>query len=555
MPTLDWIGKQAVVKHHEEVPFHLLQEVPDLCVGDPGSGNLLVQGDNLLALKALLPYYAGQVKCIYIDPPYNTGNENWVYNDAVNSPEIAAWLGRVVGGESEDLSRHDKWLCMMYPRLVLLREFLREDGVIFVSIDDNEAARLRLVMDEIYGPSNCIGSFVWKRRSSSGMRATPLSVDHEYILAFGRDSSKTVLYGLSMGIESYPYQDERGRYRSTDLTVGMTRVERPNQFYPITNPRTGVVYEANPNRVWRFYPETMSEIIAADLVMWPDEVGGNMTRPRYRTYYDPNKEKPKPVSSWIETKSTAAALISEDEEEFDINILTSGLNQEGARELGLLFEERVFAYPKPVSLLKSLIIASTRPGDFILDSFAGSGTTAHAVLALNASDGERHFILVEMEPEIARSVAAERLARVIRGYVRGNRNDSPVDGPGGGFRYCTLGEPLFDAAGEIRPEVSFADLARHVFFVETGEPLPRDGACASPLLGVARDTAVYLLYNGILRDTTPEAGNVLTPGVLAALPAHFGPKVVYGTGCLLSEARLREEGVTFKQIPYAIATR
>ncbi len=165
MPTLDWIGKKAVLNHHREVPFHLLKCDTNLSVGDPGSGNLLVQGDNLLALKALLPYYAGQVKCIYIDPPYNTGDENWAYNDAVNSSEMRSWLGKVVGKEAEDLSRHDKWLCMMYPRLSLLRRLLRRDGVIFVSIDENEVGHLRLLMDEIFGPRNALGSMVWKRRS------------------------------------------------------------------------------------------------------------------------------------------------------------------------------------------------------------------------------------------------------------------------------------------------------------------------------------------------------------------------------------------------------
>ena len=156
MPILDWIGKKAVVNHHKEVPFHLLKCDPDLSVGDPESGSLLVQADNLLALKALLPYYAGQVKCIYIDPPYNTGNEKWVYNDNVNSPEIKEWLGEVVGQEAQDLSRHSKWLCMMYPRVRLLRDFLAEDGVIFISIDDNEVASLRFLLDEIFGRKNFI---------------------------------------------------------------------------------------------------------------------------------------------------------------------------------------------------------------------------------------------------------------------------------------------------------------------------------------------------------------------------------------------------------------
>ncbi len=247
MPTLNWIGKKAVENHHRQVPFHLLKDVPDLSVGDAGTGNLLVEGDNLLALKALLPYYAGQVKCIYIDPPYNTGEENWIYNDNVNSLEIRDWLNKIVGKEGEDLTRHDKWLCMMYPRLALLRKFLRQDGVIFVSIDENEAVHLRPLMDEIFGFNNALGTMVWKRRSSSAMRGTPLSIDHEYVFVYARNSSKTLLYGLQKGIEGYPHKDERGHYASTDLTVGMGKDARPGQFYPLVNPKTGKVYPPNPS--------------------------------------------------------------------------------------------------------------------------------------------------------------------------------------------------------------------------------------------------------------------------------------------------------------------
>ena len=189
MPTLDWIGKKAVINHHREVPYHLLRCDPKLSVGDPGSGNLLVEGDNLLALKALLPYYAGQVKCIYIDPPYNTGNEKWVYNDAVNSPEIRRWLGKVVGPEAEDLSRHDKWLSMMYPRLALLREFLREDGAIFVSIDDSEVRNLRFLMDEIFGPRGFVACAIWQKRTSPDMRLA-FSTGHDYVVVYARDTAK-----------------------------------------------------------------------------------------------------------------------------------------------------------------------------------------------------------------------------------------------------------------------------------------------------------------------------------------------------------------------------
>ena len=278
MPTLNWIGKEAVVEHHRHVPTRLLECDAALSAGDPDAENLLVEGDNLEALKALLPRYRGQVKCIYIDPPYNTGSEEWVYNDNVNDPRIRKWLG-VVGKEAEDLCRHDKWLCMMYPRLALLREFLREDGVIFVSIDENEVATLRLLMDEVFGPAQRAGALVWKRRSSSAMRGTPLSIDHEYVLAYGYNADRATLYGLTKGEDDYAYEDERGRYASTDLTVGMGKDARPGQFYTITNPRTGRAYPPNPERVWRFWPETMAKIVADDLIIWPDEVGGRMERP------------------------------------------------------------------------------------------------------------------------------------------------------------------------------------------------------------------------------------------------------------------------------------
>ncbi len=186
MPTLNWIGKEAVVNHHQEIPFRLLKDVPDLACGNPGDGNLIVQGDNLVALKALLPYYAGQVKCIYIDPPYNTGNEGWVYNDNVNSPVIREWLGRIVGKEDETLDRHDRWLCMMYPRLAMLRQFLRQDGAIFVSIDDNEAGHLRQLMDEIFGSHNLLANCIWQKKYTRANDAKYFSDNHDHILAYAR---------------------------------------------------------------------------------------------------------------------------------------------------------------------------------------------------------------------------------------------------------------------------------------------------------------------------------------------------------------------------------
>jgi site-specific DNA-methyltransferase (adenine-specific)/adenine-specific DNA-methyltransferase len=555
MPTLDWIGKKAVVNHHREVPYHLLKCDKSLSVGDPGSGNLLVQGDNLLALKALLPYYAGLVKCIYIDPPYNTGDENWAYNDAVNSPEMRNWLGKVVGKEAEDLSRHDKWLCMMYPRLSLLRQFLRRDGVIFVSIDENEVANLRLLMDETFGPRNSLGSLVWKRRSSSAMRGTPLSIDHEYLLAYGYDADHTTLYGLAKAIDDYPHEDERGHYASTDLTVGMGKDARPGQFYTITNPRTGKTYPPNPERVWRFWPETMAKVIADDLVIWPDEAGGRMERPRYKTYFDPHTSKPKPVSSWIETANTNDREIEENENDYEISILTSGMTQEGGKLLQQMLGSKVFAYPKPLSLVRSLIRAATRHDDLILDSFAGTGTTGHAVLDLNQEDeGQRRFLLVEMESDICEKITRVRLRGAVEGYsfLKPKGGETHVEGLGGGFRYCRLGDPVFDETGSIREGVTFGELAAHVYFAETGEPLPKRTGGKTPLLGVHNGKAIYLLFNGILGDRSFAGGNVLTNPLLKFLPPHDGPRTIFGEGCRLGAARLKREGIVFKQIPYGI---
>ena len=222
MPTLNWIGKDAVVKHHKDVPYRLLEPVPELSCGDPASGNLIVQGDNLHALKALLPRYAGQVKCIYIDPPYNTGNEGWAYNDNVNSPEIRKWLGEVVGKEGETLDRHDRWLCMMYPRLVLLRQFLREDGAIFVSIDDNEVAQLRLLMDEIFGAGNFVANLVWQKKYAVKSDSGYFSESHDHIVTYARSKSRLAMNGL-MRTEEHdsrygnPDNDPRGAWTSGPL--------------------------------------------------------------------------------------------------------------------------------------------------------------------------------------------------------------------------------------------------------------------------------------------------------------------------------------------------
>jgi len=535
MPTLNWIGKDAVVDHHKHVPFRLLKPIDKLSVGDD-SGNLLVQGDNLEALKALLPYYAGQVKCIYIDPPYNTGNEGWIYNDNVNSPEMKAWLGKVVGGETEDLSRHDKWLSMMYPRLSLLRQFLSDDGVIFVSIDDTEVNNLRLVLDEIYSSSNWICTLVWKRRQTPDSRnLNGVSADHEYVICYGK-TLNIRFRGQTKDLSKYsnPDNDPNGPWMSDNLTGLANATERPNLHYNIIHPITKQKYPPHSSRGWIYGKERMSELISSNRILWPKSSTG---RPRLKRYISDMKSEHTGFSTLLNTPG----------------------NVVGTKELAELLGSKVFAFPKPSNLINILVGQITDKNSLILDSFAGSGTTGQAVMQLNAEDGgNRRFILVEMENDIAQKITAERLKHVSQGYSykdqKGNKNKEK--GLGGGFRYCELGATLFDADGQIREEVKYNDLAQHVYFIETGQPLtlpsPKGRGGISPLLGVHNGTAVYLLYNGILKDKKANGGNVLTRAMLQSLPKHEGIKIIYGNGCLLSEDKLRELGITFRQIPYEV---
>lgn len=567
MPTLDWIGKEAVIKHHKDVPYRLLEPVKKLSHGDMDSGNLIVQGDNLHALKALLPRYAGQVKCIYIDPPYNTGTDRrdeegkrtgWIYSDNVNSPEIRAWLGKVVGEESEDLSRHDKWLCMMYPRLALLKKFLRDDGVIFISIDDIEFASLRMMMDEIFGVNNRVGTIVWKNATDNN--PTQIAVEHEYILCYARDKRSAAKEWkattlavkeklLEVGdefVKKYPDQEERqaaytewfrenkafmwpfDRYKFIDeggVYTGSQSVHNPGKEgyrYDVIHPATGKPC-TEPLMGYRFPEETMKQLLAEKRIIFGDD-------------------HTKIVELKVYARDYRAKLSSL----FELD------GRVGTNEIKSVFPEskRPFDFPKPTGLIEEIVSFVTSGDDIILDTFAGSGTTGQAILQLNKADiGKRRFILVEMDEDIARDVTAERLRRVCGGY-KGAKGVS-VEGVGGGFQFCKLSkEPLFTSEGQIRADVKYADLAEFVWFAETGAGYA--GKADSPLLGVFEGRAVYLLFNGILKDRSVDGGNVLTGLVFSSLPPHDGPKVIFAAACRLGAARLAREGIVFKQTPYAL---
>lgn len=334
MPTLSWIGKKAVENHHREVPFHLLKELPELSVGDPGSGNLLVEGDNLLALKALLPYYAGQVKCIYIDPPYNTGEENWKYNDNVNSPEIRKWLGKVVGGEYDDLSRHDKWLCMMYPRLKLLYRMLREDGAIFVSIDDNEISHLHNIMHEIFGIKNFVATIIWQKRTSPDARLH-LGPAHDYIVVYAKDKNKlkpTFNKVSPSGARTKDYKnpdnDPRGVWASVDLT-GQTGHATKDQYYAIPAPSGKI--KPPSGRCWALAESTFLKLIA-DNRIWFGKNGN--ARPRLKKFLNESEG----VTTWTWWPN-----------------LEVGHNQEATKELNeIMCSADVFDNPKPTSVMSTL---------------------------------------------------------------------------------------------------------------------------------------------------------------------------------------------------------
>ncbi len=539
MPSLNWIGKDAVVKHHKDVPFRLLEPVPALSCGDAASGNLLVQGDNLHALKALLPRYAGQVKCIYIDPPYNTGNEGWAYNDNVNSPEIRKWLGAVVGKEGETLDRHDRWLCMMYPRLVMLRQFLREDGSIFVSIDDNEVATLRLLMDEIFGAGNFVATVIWQKKYAVANDHKTIAPMHDFLLVYQRSPQwkRNLLPRGDSKDGLYKFEDEKGLFRPDNYTCSKSVEERPNLYYPVANPNTGQEIWPKRTRVWSYSQEEHARHVKENLIYWGKDGKGKV--PAYKRYRHElrNADGVVPQTLWTHDFAGHTDTARKDLREvlFDVPSASD------------------FATPKPAQLIQRVLQVATDKDSLILDSFAGSGTTGHAVLKQNAEDGgTRKFILVEMDTNIAKNVTAERVKRVSQGYTNAKGDAVPGLSPaGGGFQFCTLSaEPLFTPQGQIRDDVTFVQLAEFVWFAETG--VGYRGTADSPLLGEHEGRAIYLLYNGILKDKTVGGGNVLTGVVFNILPSFDGPKIIYAAACRLGAPRLQREQIVFKQTPYAL---
>ena len=585
MPTLEWIGKDKVVNHHQEVPYRVLErqysyDEAGQHAEDNGSENMIIHGDNLEALKALLPRYEGKVKCIYIDPPYNTGNEGWVYNDNVNDPKIKKWLGEVVGKEGEDLSRHDKWLCMMYPRLKLLQRLLAEDGAIFISIDDNECSNLKLICDEIFGRRCFITDAVWRSSDNSNNNALKFSEDFNHTLIYGKLPSWKPNFIDDLSKRTHfknPDNDPRGPW--FDGNPVNNPGWRPNLQFDITTPNGNII--KHPENGWRWSMDTIQDKLKTGELRFSDD----QTRLIRRTYlYE--MEGLTPSNLWI-----------------DLDI--TGHTRRAKYDLKKIFPEikvtDLFSTPKPTLLINYILQLASDPNAIVLDSFAGSGTTAHAVLNMNKADGgHRKFILVEMM-DYADSITAERVKRVISGYkadretvlydeeitvknlaqgatmleeakaiakeakrnhssvkspkiekghlrvVAVDKSKDMVDGLGGNFSYYELGPVLLLPDGNLNEEVGPQKIREYVYYMETKEPLSAEQPKDEPyFMGLCRNTAYYFYYE-------QESVTTLDHAFLATIQTKAEGYTIYADLCAIPQETLRKHNITFKKIPRDIA--
>ncbi len=577
MPTLEWIGKDKVVNHHLDVPYRVLERQYSYDEAgqhdeENGSENMIIHGDNLSALKSLLPRYEGRIKCVYIDPPYNTGNEGWIYNDNVNDPRIRKWLGDVVGKEGEDLSRHDKWLCMMYPRLKLLQRLLAEDGVIFISIDDTEYANLKLICDEIFGSDCFVSNISWQRTYSTRNDSKGIVNEVEHVLVYSKQPSW-------MPNKLPRTAEMNSKYKNPDNDVALWRSDNAfapgaathqGMVYAIQHPFTGkMLYPAN-GRCWTFGQDQMLEImrgwceyelrnlndaheravvcgvpesdvrqgVQAIVLSEPLEISAKKAQavqdkgpwPRFffskggkggiarKTYLD-NVGGKLPTNFWP--------------------FSDTGHTDEAKKEMLAIFDGKAtFDTPKPRRLLEYVLTVAGDKETLVLDSFAGSGTTAHAVLNMNKADGgNRKFILIEMM-DYADSITAERVKRVIHGYGSGKQ---AVAGTGGSFSYYELGEPLMDGAN-LNENVGVDKIREYVYFTETKCPLDAPKEDEPYLLGVHIGTAYYFYYD-------QECVTTLNRGFLHTVKTRADGYVMYADLCTLSDAELERFHITFKKIP------
>ena len=553
MPTLEWIGKSKVINHHQDVPFRVLERKYSFDENgqhseDNGSENMIIRGDNLEALKALLPRYEGRVKCIYIDPPYNTGEEGWVYNDNVNDPKIKKWLGAVVGKEGEDLTRHDKWLCMMYPRLKLLQKLLADDGVIFINIGEDEHANLKLVCDEIFGVRNYVTDF-GRQMKSGGAKGHYYTPSLDYVLTYAKNIDLLPYFRAIMTQQQidvfYKFTQEEGprkgeKYGEERLFKSSLEA-RANQRYYIQCPDGTFAIppgETTPNelkeglivtplktdKVWKWiYPRYKQELDAGNIIFKRTNTSGLVDEHGNQCKWNIYNKL------WLSEQQEKGVVPS--------NLITGYENRQSAAELKKLNLD--FNYAKPIRLIEYLLTISQMEKDaIVLDSFAGSGTTAHAVINMNKADGgHRKFILVEMM-DYADSITAERVKRVIRGYGEGK---NAVEGTGGNFSFYDLGEPLLH--GDVLNEnMGVEKIREYVYFTDTKASLPESHPDEPYFMGVHIGSAYYFYYE-------KQAVTTLNREFLHTVKTKADAYVIYADLCTLSEAELEKYHITFKKIP------
>ncbi len=500
MPILQWLHREETIYAAQRVPYRLLKVDPELSYGEEKTENMIIQGDNLAALKALLPYYAGKVKCIFIDPPYNTKSAFEHYDDNLE---------------------HSQWLDMMYPRLELLRALLAEDGSIWVTIDDNEAHYLKVIMDEIFGRKNFVANVIWQKKHTRANDAKWFSDNHDHIICFARNKNFWKLNLLARHNDMSGYSnidsDPRGPWASGPCHV---KTPNPKDIYEIITPG-GRKLMPPAGTSWRFSQNRFSQLIKENRIYFGKN-GNNV--PRYKRFRTEVQEGLVPITIWLGEEV--------------------GHNQDAKIEVKIFNSTNVFSTPKPEKLIHRILTLATNENDLVLDSFLGSGTTAAVAHKMG-----RHYIGIEMG-EHAKTHCAARLKEVIDSEQGGISKDVNWKG-GGGFRFYTLGETIFDEKGHINPQIRFQHLAAHIWFSETHTAW-QSNRKNSPLLGVHHGVAYYLLYNGILGDKRPDGGNVLTSKVLMNLPPHDGPKIIYGETSRLGIVKLNQQQITFKQTPYDI---
>ena len=544
MPELTWIGKNKVITHHLDVPYRVLERQYSFDEQgkhdeDNGSQNMIIHGDNLEALKSLLPKYEGKIDCIYIDPPYNTGNEGWIYNDNVSDPRIRRWLGEVVGKEGEDLTRHDKWLCMMYPRLRLLKQLLSQTGAVFISIDDNEAANLKLICDEIFGSTCFVASIAVVNNLKGRSDGKYIATAHETLLIYRGAQFET--HGVPSPDQydkEYKFEDERGRYRLQGLRKrgsNSRRADRPNMYYPFFFNESSNILSCEEmgatdiaiyphlsdgsDGCWRWGKETATKRLSELTVR---KVSGRNEYDVFQKDYLPSsgKRRIKPKSFWSGAEYSA---------------------ERGTLELKKIFGSRVFDTPKSVDLISFCLQQATSSNSLVLDSFAGSGTTAHAVLKMNQEDGgNRHFILIELG-DYAESVTAARVNRVIEGYGSGK---DFVEGCIGSYSYYELAAPLMKD-GLLNSAVDPEYIRDYIWYTETHQSeRPQKKGALPYYLGTSQRCSYHFIYE-------PNQVTTLSNDYITRLTKEISSDsfVIYADICTMSASELAAANVNFKKIP------